>query len=73
MVQVISKKALRTNEGQRGEVSEVKINEMNKVLLNLCKDVNIPFISHSAIDTKKDFNNSKLYLNIKVLGNCRNT
>ena len=41
-----------------------KVNEVNKVLLNLCKDVNIPFISHSAIDTKKNLN-SKLHLNIR--------
>ena len=38
---------------------------MNKVLLNLCKDVNIPFISHSATDTKKNLNNSKFHLNIR--------
>ena len=42
-----------------------KVNEVNKVLLNLCKDVNIPFISHSAIDAKKNLNNSKLHLNIR--------
>ena len=40
-----------------------KVNEVNKVLLNLCKDVNIPFISHSAIGDKKNLNNSKLHLN----------
>ena len=39
---------------------------MNKVLLNLCKDVNISFISHSAIDVKKILGNSKLHLNIRV-------
>ena len=42
-----------------------KVNEVNKVLLNLCKDVNIPFISHSAIDAKRNLNNSKLHLNIR--------
>ena len=42
-----------------------KVYEVNKVLLNLCKDVNIPFISHSAIDTKRNLNNSKLHLNIR--------
>ena len=45
-----------------------KVYEVNKVLLNLCKDVNIPFISHSAIDAKRNINNSKLHLNIEVLG-----
>ena len=42
-----------------------KVNEVNKVLLNLCKDVNIPFISHSATDAKKNLNNSKFHLNIR--------
>ena len=42
-----------------------KVNEVNKVLLNFCKDVNIPFISHGAIDAKKNLNNSKLHLNIR--------
>ena len=42
-----------------------KVYEINKVLSNLCKDVNIPFISHSAIDCKRNLNNSKLYLNIR--------
>ena len=42
-----------------------QVNEENKVLLNLCKDENIPFISHSAIDAKKNLDNSKLYLNIR--------
>ena len=42
-----------------------KAYEINKVLLNLCKDVNIPFISHSAIDAKRDLNNSKFDLNIR--------
>ena len=40
-------------------------NEVNKVLLNFCKDVNIPFISHSTIDTKRNLNNSKLQLNMR--------
>ena len=38
---------------------------VNKALSNLCKDVNVSFISHSAIDSKRDLNNSKLHLNIK--------
>ena len=42
-----------------------KVYEVNKVLLNLCKDVNIPFISHSATDAKRNLNNSKLHLNIR--------
>ena len=42
-----------------------KVYEVNKVLLNLCKDVNIPFISHSAIGAKRNLNNSKLHLNIR--------
>ena len=43
-----------------------KVNEVNKVLLNLCKNVNIPFIIHSAIDAKGDLNdNSKLHVNIR--------
>ena len=42
-----------------------KVYDVNKVLLNLCKDVNIPFISYSAIDAKRNLNNSKLHLNIK--------
>ena len=42
-----------------------KVYEVNKVLLNLCKDVNTPFISHSSIDAKRNLNNSKLHLNIK--------
>ena len=42
-----------------------KVYEVNKILLNLCKDVNIPFISHSAIDAKRNLNNSKLHLNIR--------
>ena len=42
-----------------------KVYEVNKVLLNLCKDVNIPFISHSAIDAKRNVNNSKLHLNVR--------
>ena len=33
------------------------VNEVNKVLLNLCEDANIPFISHTAIDAKKIINN----------------
>ena len=41
------------------------INEVNKVLLNLCKDVNIPVISHSAIDAKKNLSNSKFHSNIR--------
>ena len=40
-----------------------KVYEVNKVLLNLCKDVNIRFISHSAIDGKRNHNNNKLCLN----------
>ena len=42
-----------------------KVHEVNKFLLNLCKDVNIPLISHSAIDAKRNFNNSKSLLNIR--------
>ena len=42
-----------------------KVYEVNKILLNLCKDVNIPFISHSAIDAKRNLNNRKLHLNIR--------
>ena len=42
-----------------------KVYEVNRVLLNLCKDVNIQFISHSAIDAKGNLNNSKLDLNIR--------
>ena len=42
-----------------------KVNDVNKVLLNLCKDVNIPFINHSAIDAKKSLNNSKWHLHIR--------
>ena len=42
-----------------------KVYEVNKVLLNLFKDVNIPFISHSAIGTKRNLDNSKLHLNIR--------
>ena len=42
-----------------------KVYEVKKVLLNLCKDVNIPFISHSAIDAIRNLNNSKLHLNIR--------
>ena len=42
-----------------------KVYEVKKVLLNLCKDVNIPFISHSAIDAKRNLNNSKLHLNTR--------
>ena len=42
-----------------------KVYEVNKVLLNLCKDVNTPFISHSSIDAKRNLINSKLHLNIK--------
>ena len=42
-----------------------KVYEINKVLLNLCKDVNIPFISHSAIKAKRNLNNSKSHLNIR--------
>ena len=41
-----------------------KVYEVNKVLLNLCRDVNIPFISNSVIDAKRNLNNSKLHLNI---------
>ena len=41
-----------------------KVYEVNKVLSNLCRDVNIPFISHSVIDAKRNLNNSKLHLNI---------
>ena len=41
------------------------VNEVNKVLLNLCKDVNIPSISHSAVDAEKNLNNSKLHLNMR--------
>ena len=32
---------------------------------NLCNDVNIPFIRHSAIDAKRSLNNRKLHLNIR--------
>ena len=42
-----------------------KVYKVNKILLNLCKDVNIPFISHSAIGAKRNLNNSKLHLNIR--------
>ena len=42
-----------------------KVYEVNKVLSNLCRDVNIPFISHSVIDAKRNLNNSKLHLNIR--------
>ena len=42
-----------------------KVYDVDKVLLNLCKDVNIPLISHSAIDAKRNLNNSKLHLNIR--------
>ena len=41
-----------------------KVYEVNKALLNLSKDVNIPFIIHNAIDAKRNLNNSKLDLNI---------
>ena len=40
-----------------------KVYEVNRVLSNLCKDVNIPLISHSAIDAKRNLNNSKLHMN----------
>ena len=50
---------------QRNDQWSKKVYEVNKVLLNLCKDVNIPFISHSAIDAKRNLNNSKLHLNIR--------
>ena len=33
-----------------------KVYKVNKILLNLCKDVNIPFISHSAIGAKRNRN-----------------
>ena len=42
-----------------------KFNEVNKILLNLCKDENIRFISHSAVNAKKNLNNSKLLLDIR--------
>ena len=42
-----------------------KVYEVNKVLFNLCKDVSIPFISHSAIGAKRNLDNSKLHLNIR--------
>ena len=42
-----------------------KVNEVDKVSLNLCKDVSITIISHRAIDAKKNLNNSKLHLNIR--------
>ena len=41
-----------------------KVYEVKKVLLNLCKDVNIPFISHSAIDARRNLN-SKMHLNVR--------
>ena len=50
---------------QRNDQWSKKVYEVNKVLLNLCKDVNIPFISHSAIGAKRNLNNSKLHLNIR--------
>ena len=50
---------------QRNDQWSKKVYEVNKVLLNLCKDVNIPFISHSAIDAKRNLNNSKLHLNTR--------
>ena len=42
-----------------------KVYEVNKVLSNLCRDVNIPFMSHSVIDAQRNLNNSKLHLNIR--------
>ena len=42
-----------------------KVHEVTKVFLNLCKDVNIPSLSHNTIEVKKNFNNSKLDLNIR--------
>ena len=42
-----------------------KVYEVNKVLFNLCKDVSIPFISHSAIGAKRNLDNSKLHLNTR--------
>ena len=50
---------------QRNDQWSKKVYEVNKVLLNLCKDVNIPFISHSAIGAKRNLDNSKLHLNIR--------
>ena len=35
---------------RRNDQWSKKVNKVNKVLLNLRKDVNIPFISHSRID-----------------------
>ena len=46
----------------RNEQWSKKVNEVNKVSLNLCKDVNILFIE---IDAKKIINNDNLQLNIK--------
>ena len=39
-----------------------KVNEVNKVLLNLCKDVNIPSLSQNTTEVKKNCNNSNLHL-----------
>ena len=50
---------------QRNDQWSKKVYEVNKVLLNLCKDVNIPFISDSAIGAKRNLDNSKLHLNIR--------
>ena len=50
-----------------------KIKDFEKIMkedqtgkaVDLCKDVNILFISHSAIDAERNLNNSKLHLNTK--------
>ena len=42
----------------RNDLWSKKVYEVNKILLNLCKDVNIPFISHSVIDAKRNLNNT---------------
>ena len=34
-----------------------KVYDVNEALSNLCKDVNIPFISHSTTDAKRNLNN----------------
>ena len=54
-----------SNNVSRNDQWSKKVYEVNKFLLNLCKDVNITFISQSAIDAKRNLNNSKLHLNIK--------
>ena len=56
-----------------------KIKDFEKIMkedqtgkaVDLCKDVNILFISHSAIDAERNLNNSKLHLNAKGFRNLQ--